>query len=176
VRETFMFSFDLSTMNIILTVTVAGLFILFIYLLMKLKPSAEEKEDFKTEVETREPRQPIPIVTQAQNPPPAKIEVPRPVEKPLLAVGPSMRGPPIQTKQEPQMPPPTTIESKEALRPPDKTIVQTKTGFVPAKGDCLHHFGYLRTFPKNSPIPDECFGCEKIVDCLVSKKSNKNSK
>lgn len=32
--------------------------------------------------------------------------------------------------------------------------------------ECSHFFGYLRKIPKNTPIPDECFGCPKMVDCL----------
>jgi len=157
---------------------VVGLFGFFIYLLMKLNPSTEEKEGSETEIEVerREPHQPLPIATQPQNPPPQKIEVPRVAEKPLLVVGPSVGGASIQTKQEHPMPTPTVNEAKEAPRLPEKTGVQAKTVFVPTKRDCLHHFGYLRTFPKNSPIPDECFGCEKIVDCLVSKKSSRDVK
>ena len=38
---------------------------------------------------------------------------------------------------------------------------------------CPHKFGYLRTLPKNTPIPDECFGCSKILECLGSSKKKK---
>lgn len=31
---------------------------------------------------------------------------------------------------------------------------------------CPHEFGYLRNLPKNAPIPDECFGCSQILECL----------
>ncbi len=31
---------------------------------------------------------------------------------------------------------------------------------------CRHKFGYLNDLPKNTPIPDECFGCPEIVECL----------
>ena len=31
---------------------------------------------------------------------------------------------------------------------------------------CPHKFGYLASLPKNTPIPDECFGCPQIVECL----------
>jgi hypothetical protein len=36
--------------------------------------------------------------------------------------------------------------------------------------DCLHFFGYLGGLPKNTSIPGECFGCPKIVDCLIATK------
>lgn len=33
---------------------------------------------------------------------------------------------------------------------------------------CAHHFGYLRDHPRNTPIPDECFGCQNVMRCLSS--------
>lgn len=35
---------------------------------------------------------------------------------------------------------------------------------------CPHHFGYLRKLAKDTPLPDECLGCYKIVECLGSEK------
>ncbi len=34
--------------------------------------------------------------------------------------------------------------------------------------ECKHQFGYLRTLPRNASIPDECLGCERIVECKHS--------
>ena len=31
---------------------------------------------------------------------------------------------------------------------------------------CVHQFGYLKDMPKNTPIPDECFGCPKVLRCM----------
>lgn len=33
--------------------------------------------------------------------------------------------------------------------------------FLKEKGppNCLHHFGFLRTYPRDKLIPDECLGC-----------------
>jgi hypothetical protein len=36
---------------------------------------------------------------------------------------------------------------------------------------CPHHFGYLAERPKNTPFPEECLLCSKVVECIV-----KNSK
>ncbi len=33
-------------------------------------------------------------------------------------------------------------------------------------GGCNHSFGHLKTLPKNTPIPDECFGCPEILACM----------
>lgn len=180
-----MVSFDPSTLNIILTAAVVGLFIFFLALLIKLNPSSEKKEDVETEfeVERQKPPQALPIVPQktqtSQNPQPARVEVPRVevpkvAEKRLVTVSPTIGGPSIQTKEKSLAQ--TLYKSKGNPRP-DTTVAQAKTEVANSKRDCLHHFGYLRTFPKNSPIPDECFGCEKIVDCLVNnKKSSKNGR
>lgn len=35
------------------------------------------------------------------------------------------------------------------------------------KSGCGHYFGYLKKRPKNTPIPDECISCPKIVECLL---------
>lgn len=34
--------------------------------------------------------------------------------------------------------------------------------------ECNHRLGYLRTLPKNAPIPDECLGCDRIIECKHS--------
>jgi len=31
---------------------------------------------------------------------------------------------------------------------------------------CAHHIGYLKRRPKNSPIPEECLTCTKMIDCM----------
>ena len=33
---------------------------------------------------------------------------------------------------------------------------------------CLHHFGYLSSRPKESPIPQECIICQRLGDCMVA--------
>lgn len=33
---------------------------------------------------------------------------------------------------------------------------------------CLHHFGYLSSRPKESPIPHECILCQRLGDCMVA--------
>jgi DNA-directed RNA polymerase subunit RPC12/RpoP len=32
---------------------------------------------------------------------------------------------------------------------------------------CKHFLGYLKNRPKNTPIPDECLTCGKMVECLI---------
>lgn len=35
---------------------------------------------------------------------------------------------------------------------------------------CSHHFGYLASYPRDRPIPDECMGCSEIFECFEYKK------
>lgn len=37
----------------------------------------------------------------------------------------------------------------------------------PGSRECPHSFGYVRSLPKNTPIPDECLGCSWLVECLT---------
>ncbi len=42
---------------------------------------------------------------------------------------------------------------------------------------CQHNFGFLGMGLENKPIPDECFGCPKIIECFKrTKKSKKKRK
>jgi hypothetical protein len=34
--------------------------------------------------------------------------------------------------------------------------------------DCKHRLGYLRSLPRGTLIPEECEGCNKIIDCKFS--------
>jgi len=163
-----MFSFDLSTINIFLIAAVAGLFILFITVLMKLNPSTETKEkaiETETRAKTQQLNHSRPVSWRNQIP--AKIEAPRVTEKPPVAVSSTIEESSVPAKQEP--PAPTRSQSMEFLKP-EKAVAPAKTVSASSKKDCLHQFGYLRTLPKNAPIPDECFGCTKIVECLVKAK------
>jgi len=45
---------------------------------------------------------------------------------------------------------------------PKAQAAQTQAGFQ----ECAHHFGYLRNLPRNTPVPDECFGCPRVMRCL----------
>jgi len=48
------------------------------------------------------------------------------------------------------------------------TVVVRKSGKSDSgETECGHFFGYLRKRPKNTPIPDECLICSKMVECLT---------
>jgi len=69
---------------------------------------------------------------------------------------------------------PTPNESRELHKQPRTTISAKQISKSSDEKDCLHHFGYLNELPKNTPIPGECFGCPKIVDCLITAKGKRS--
>lgn len=34
--------------------------------------------------------------------------------------------------------------------------------------ECPHHVGYLQSLPKHVAIPDECLGCDRVIECRHS--------
>jgi hypothetical protein len=60
---------------------------------------------------------------------------------------------------------------KEAQPKPSKSLKgSNEEGSLESQRKCSHFFGYVRTLPKNTPIPDECLWCPSIVDCLSREK------
>ncbi len=69
----------------------------------------------------------------------------------------------VKIPETPEEPPeysetPTTEEPIKPTEAPKSTEEKTP--------ECPHYFGYLRKLPRNVPIPDECLGCLRIVECL----------
>jgi len=49
----------------------------------------------------------------------------------------------------------------------EKETLTTKIeDVVEESAACAHHFGYLKHRPKNMSIPEECFICSKMIDCM----------
>jgi len=55
-------------------------------------------------------------------------------------------------------------------KPPESPKKTEAKGSVESQRKCSHFFGYVKTLPKNTPIPDECLWCPSIVDCLSHKQ------
>lgn len=66
----------------------------------------------------------------------------------------------------PQVQTPETRDEKPS-KPVEKPKLQEGKKPYPSSRDCPHFFGYVRSLPKNTPIPDECLGCPWIVECLT---------
>jgi len=48
-----------------------------------------------------------------------------------------------------------------------KPLSETSKEQLASVPGCPHYYGYLQTIPKNAPLPKECFGCSKMVDCFL---------
>jgi len=68
-----------------------------------------------------------------------------------------------------------TTSQKDLNRKKDKMKAFYLFGETEFK-KCEHKLGYLGDKLKNKPIPDECFGCPKLLDCFKSTKKSKNKK
>jgi hypothetical protein len=82
-----------------------------------------------------------------------------PQAKPLIATPPPVRTAQQQTTINRPQPP----EVKNTLKE-DSAAAQEERFF----SGCLHHFGYLSSRPKESPIPQECILCQRLGDCMVA--------
>ena len=55
------------------------------------------------------------------------------------------------------------VERKRTLEERIQESPKTKTA-----PRCQHQLGYLRTLPKDTPIPDECLSCDRVIECKHS--------
>ena len=64
----------------------------------------------------------------------------------------------------------TSISSNKSLEKVMEAIsnhTQTESENEEDHTNCTHHFGYLADLPTNTPIPEECLLCSKVVECIV---------
>jgi len=56
--------------------------------------------------------------------------------------------------------------SVETQKSPEEALLTTSVE-TEDSAKCTHHFGYLKTLPKDASIPDECFTCPKYIRCAL---------
>lgn len=44
--------------------------------------------------------------------------------------------------------------------------VKTPSNKEKNQAECLHHFGYLANRDRETPIPQECVSCLKVLKCI----------
>jgi len=143
---------EVSIIDIALLAAITVLIILYVTLLLRLKPSTETTISRQPE---RESQPKLPIEEQERPERPVA-----PVEKPEPTI--SVEIP--ETQEEPPEHIETSTPTTEEAMKPTKTPKRTKE----TPPECPHYFGYLKKLPKNLPIPDECLGCLRIMECLHS--------
>jgi len=180
--------------DLVLTIIVIILVLMFVTLLVKLNPSGETKHDFDEDLvqETSNPKSIVQSETQPHQTAPTslygyqstspemhtvnswqktesgKSTVKSREEASRIVVSASMGGTSEVEEESETASANKPLEKPEASEPPSVPFIAAQKS-----GDkCPHKFGYLGGLPKNRAIPDECFGCPKIVECLVSKKES----
>jgi hypothetical protein len=171
-----MLSFELSVFDLVLSVGVIVLIVLFVTTLLKLNPSGEHEESknayaYEEEHELAAPTHDIGQIAEAsifstvlqgtERATPEKLQQP-----PQLSVSATTGG----SSQESLEQPPKSFGHREPSKNHKTSEVQKQAPKRSEDKDCLHFFGYLGGLPKNTPIPGECFGCQRIVDCLITPK------
>ena len=149
-----MFPFEPSFIGIALLVAITTIIILYVTLLLRLKPPTETtiKRPPKKEPSTKEPVKPP--ATQ----PELSIEEQKSPKRPTVPGKTSKSAILVEISETPEKPsehieaPESTEETPASARPPE----------------CPHYFGYLKKLPKNAQIPDECLGCPRLVECIHS--------
>ena len=165
--------FEFSLYDVILMAGVFLLIVLYVALLIYLKPSlhTEKSKDLSLETE-------MPVRTQ----PSQEEESVEPPLKPITAIEPEEASEETLASTEPAEDLDVEVETLEAVLPAtpkevretEKTITEEveepprKRG-PPGSPGCTHYFGYLAEIPKNNPIPDGCLGCLRLMECLIKR-------
>ncbi len=50
----------------------------------------------------------------------------------------------------------------------NKATTTAKNLRIETASGCNHQLGYLRTLPVNASLPEECLGCDKLIECKHS--------
>ncbi len=61
-----------------------------------------------------------------------------------------------------------TVETNAETEPSNSTVEKSYEKKPAEETNCQHELGYLKTLPKNTPIPNECLSCRKIIECKHS--------
>jgi len=152
------FPFD-SPFTILPLVVIATILVFYTLLLIKLKPSKEDIET--TENDSIELK---------------KLEKPT---TPTEISGNTSEEATPAVQEEPTEASQTEVNAlngdvEETTKKNNKDKELKKSFFLFGEKDfegCPHKFGYLKSLRKNAPIPDECFGCPQILECLMTRKS-----
>jgi len=67
------------------------------------------------------------------------------------------------------------IEQLQQIQPAEEETTQTPPGSSVPRG-CKFYLGYLHTRPESTDIPEECLGCEHVVECLSPTASTTNAR
>ena len=151
------FPFD-SPLTILPLIVIPAILIFYTLLLIKLKPSREE-------IETAENDSMQPETLEKSI---APIETIENVGEEVTPAVQKMPSETVEVEADAE-----SIDVEETGKN-DNGKESKKAFFLFGERDfegCPHKFGYLKSLRKNAPIPDECFGCPQILECLMTRKN-----
>ena len=154
----------LTLFTVALTATVAIILAFCTTFLIKTKSSRRNKSALEKEFEESTKAKKIEESTKTKKIEESTKAKKNPNEKPGSAVK-TQEAPEEPSESVQNLPHTDTREDrkKEPVKEKKKSFfIFGKTSFE----GCPHEFGHLRNLPKNAPIPDECFGCSQILECL----------
>lgn len=155
-------------LTLISTAGVALILIIYVVLVVKLRPSKEFAETGR--LPALEPRKDSGKPNQAEE---AKTPSPKPQPPPPPPAKESSQQ--STAKQRNNKPQPQREEKADEKKNGSKEGESKKSFYLFGEKNfegCPHKFGYLKSLPKNMPIPDECFGCGEILECVRNHKAN----
>lgn len=164
------FPFD-SPLIILPLVAIAAILVFYTFFLIKLKPSKERNVGTtkKAPIKLENPGKPMMPTETGET---VNEEVtPAAQEQPAEAS-------PIEASQTRANKNETNVSNgnlEGTRRKRNKGAELKKSFFLSGERQfeaCPHEFGYLKSLRKNAPIPDECFGCPQILECLMTRKSS----
>jgi preprotein translocase subunit SecF len=159
------FPFD-SPLTIVALVAIAAILVFYALLLIKLKPSKEGIE--ATEEDLVEFERPMAVTETGEN---ASEEMTQAVQEEPAEVTPTEASQTEANQTEANV---LNEDLKETKKKINKEEELRKSFFLFGERQfegCPHKFGYLKSLRKNAPIPDECFGCPQILECLMTRKN-----
>jgi hypothetical protein len=78
-----------------------------------------------------------------------------------------------KTSNESNTRPKLNMEKKKSSKKWKKKNAISRTSLTDEEAivkECSYNFGYLSTLPKGKSIPEECYYCSRIMQCLFTKK------
>ncbi len=87
---------------------------------------------------------------------------------------------PKEYTREPEMPreerkPLEKLGKNTTIQRTSKKKESSHTRSLEGPVECPHHFGYLKTLPPGSSVPDECYSCSRMMQCLYSSEQTAES-
>jgi DNA-directed RNA polymerase subunit RPC12/RpoP len=61
---------------------------------------------------------------------------------------------------------PKNLEVNETVKEEEEALEMKIEDIGEESVACAHHLGYLKRRPKDTPIPEECLTCSKMIDCM----------